>query len=122
MVIDGFHNDTTKRFYRNRLLIFKKMYPQTIDNQNLIYNKLINKHSGKSYDYGYLFWLVWRAFLLLVFNKDIPYFEPEVDNPNSVICHEALEYLPEMFRPKYDAGKSNTPYRLFIELSKKGKV
>jgi hypothetical protein len=115
----GFIDDSIEDFFKKRKRIFSKYYElESDEDESKIYENMKYKYRGSTYDFMYLFWLTWRGFLLFSFNRPIPYGEPFGDTTNNMLCHEALEGLPDRIRPEYDRDKANTPYRLYIELTK----
>lgn len=115
----GFHNDHIDDFKKSRIIVYEiqsGLRTEKVD--NLIDSMNKRWRGGSYYDYVYFFWLTWRGFLRVFFGKKIPFKEPFGDTTYNFICHEGIESLPEHLRPKYDRDKSNTPYRLYLELTK----
>jgi hypothetical protein len=116
----GFQSESFMSFLEHRNVVYSMDFEITKYRENKIFNNMMVKYENSLYDYGYLIWLVWRAFLL-IFGIKIPYKCPKNDMPNNMICHEGLEGLPKDIRPKYDECRANTPYRLYLELKKGSK-
>lgn len=116
--ITGFKYETEFEFLENRTVKYEMHYEISDYREELAAQNIVEKHKDSNYDFIYLIWLIWRAFLLTFFGIKIPYGEPNGETTNSMICHEALEAFPEDIRPKYNSDKANTPYRLYLELKK----
>jgi hypothetical protein len=116
----GFITETEFEFLENRTVVFEIDYDVSKYKEDVLFEKLKYKYRGSTYDYAYFFWITYRAILrtVTIGYWKIPYREPFGDTTNNMICHEALEALPEDIRPEYDRDKSNTPYRLYLELEK----
>lgn len=114
---EGFHVHSLHEFLEHREVIYSMDYEISKYREEKFYNNAQIKYVDSLYDYGYLLWLIWRAFLLL-FGVRIPEKCTKLDSPSNMICNEALEAMPKDIKPEYDHCKANTPYRLYLELKK----
>jgi hypothetical protein len=112
--LGGYEYLTKEQFYKKRTKVLEMDFLISEEGQARIIEKFANSDHD-DYDYYYMWWLTFHAIARLASGTKIPYGETS-DNPDNVICHEAIEEIPEKYRPKYDPSKANTPYRLYLAL------
>ncbi len=116
---DGVGVDDYYDFYASRIKVYEIEYDIGYEEQSEILQAMIDLHGMLGYDYRFLAWLVWNGAKIKVLGMD-PAKRIESEDPDLIICHEAVQLLPDDIRPDIDWSQAVMPedtYRLIVEAS-----
>lgn len=120
-----FHSDLTglhivwkNTFDKTRKTIFEYDLTLPLEQEEAIYQNILNQYDGSSYDFGAFIYFGWRALLRKVFKKEMPQKNPW-GNKNHFLCDEIIQLLPVEFigqeLKKADLAMKS-PYQTWIML------
>lgn len=86
-------------FLKTHEIVFEKDFPgTTLDLEEEVYQSIITKFDGSSYDYKAFLYFTWRALLFKLFKTPIPHKNAWGTN-SSFLCTEMAETLPDWIVP-----------------------
>ena len=120
-----FHSDLTglhivwkNTFDKTRKTIFEYDLALPLEQEEAIYQSILNQYDGSSYDFGAFIYFGWRALLRKAFKKEMPQNNPW-GNKNHFLCDEIIQLLPVEFigqeLKKADLAMKS-PYQTWIML------
>lgn len=90
----GVHIDWFNSFKKKCTIVYEIEQKLPLEQEEAIYQAIINKDDGKSYDYKAFAYFIWCGILKKFFNKPLPAVN-KWNNVDSFICVELLSLLPE---------------------------
>lgn len=115
----GTHIEWYGAFSKHCEIVFQKEYNLTLDDEEAIFQSILNTYDDKGYDYGAFFYFCWRALLYRTLGKPFP-ARNEWNSGNKFLCTELAGTLPDaMVSAKIKAQDLSiiSPYRLYQEMS-----
>ena len=109
----GTHPDWYSTFIRDNEIIFILDYKYTLEQEEEIYLK-IRQYDSRWYDFGGLFYFLWRGILYRLFNVPIPK-DNLFGKKDQFLCTE----LAKIIDPTLENLDMITPYRVYIQLKEK---
>lgn len=92
--LSGLHIVWFESFLKSYEVVFEIDVPLPLEEEEKMYQSIITKYDGASYDYGAFAYLTWRGFLKKFFGKPIPSHNPWASSKR-YICDEVIQLLPE---------------------------
>lgn len=92
--LSGLHVEWFSAFMKNRTIVFEKQIDITLEQEEYIYQNVISKYHGSSYDFGAFAYFIWRGILKKFFKKPMPNSNPWASKKR-FICDEVIQLLPE---------------------------
>ena len=103
-------------FKKHNNVVLTLVYDMSLDEEELIYQDVIDKNIAKQYDYTAFLFFTFRTILHKLFGTKYPIKNP-ANRSWAWICTEAIGSLPNRFQPKTPIDLSITsPYSLYIAL------
>ncbi len=109
----GITIDEYYEFWSKRIKVYEIDVPIEEDEEVEVLKTMIDLHGMLEYDYKFLWWLIKTGAKKKLLSIAPPFFIGE-QNPDATICHEALELLPEPFRPEIDFKRAVMPDDLYL--------
>lgn len=118
--LKGTHIEWFNEFKKKSDVVYTLSYDLSLEEEEAIYQSVIDKNISKPYDFSAFLFFAYRAFMHKVFGTDYPITNP-ANKSWAWICVEAVGSLPEKFQPKTPIDLSMTsPYSLYILLGGAG--
>jgi hypothetical protein len=115
----GLHIEWFNTFKKKIDIVLEKDFPMPLAEEEALYQSIINKEDGKSYDFKAFFYFTWRALLRKFFKVPLPE-KNEWDNPACDICIESIRYLQGYLSTELPSDQRMsimTPYELALILA-----
>ena len=123
-----FHSDLTgvniqwsKTFFKTREVIFEMDYSPGLEQEEEIYQSVLNTYDGSHYDYGGFLYFCWRASLKKIANCPLPDSNPW-GSKRAFLCDEVVQLLPDDICPPAVKAMDlsiKSPYQVWLLLNKK---
>ncbi len=116
----GVHVGWADTFLKKNEVVYTKEYANlSLEEQEVVYEGIINKYDGSSYDFKSLLYFAYRAMLKKLFKVPIPKMNP-YNNINQFLCTELLMHIL-IFTDEEDKiviGETDmlTPYEMYQRL------
>lgn len=94
--LSGFHIAWKNTFDRTHETIFEHELKLPLEQEEAIYQGILDQYDGASYDFGAFIYFGWRALLRKAFKKEMPQKNPW-GNKNHFLCDEIIQLLPVEF-------------------------
>jgi len=110
----GVHVNEYYEFYSSRIKVYEIDIELSRSEEVEILQAMIDLYGDFGYDWKFFAWLTWAGIKKKLFGIHPPMFIKHQE-PNSIICHEVLNLLPDGVRPDIDlraAVMPETMYRL----------
>jgi hypothetical protein len=115
----GLHIEWFNTFKKKVDIVFEKEYSMSLEQEEAIYQKIIDKEDGKYYDFRAFAYFAWRALLRKFFKIPLP-SENKWQSVSADMCVEAIRYLDGIILvdlPEDKALAMITPYQLSLILA-----
>ena len=103
----GTHPKFYKTAQKSMAVVHEINLDISVDQENKIWDIIVDKYDGKSYDFGAFLYFGWRALLRKIFKKPLPTNNPWAKEEN-YLCDEIYEALEDI-APKVSLDLSITP-------------
>lgn len=110
--IDWFNNFKTKCE-----IVYSLDYNLGLEKEEQIYQSILDKNVGKSYDFPGFLYFIWRGFLNKVFSKPFPE-KNKWAKDGEFICTGLAAELPKGLLPEIQDTEMVSPYQLYLRLIK----
>jgi hypothetical protein len=113
----GLHVGWFNTFKKQCTVVYEKDYPMALEKEEAIYQEILDREDGKSYDYGAFAYFAWRALLKKLFRIPLPK-ENSWDSIDQDICTESAKYLQYVIPEEIPADLAMlSPYQLALILA-----
>lgn len=89
----GLHIEWYNTFKKHNEVVYEIEYDLPLEQEEAMYQAVIDANDGKSYDYKAFMYFVWCGFKRKFFNTPLPATN-KWDRENSLLCVEVLALLP----------------------------
>lgn len=113
----GVHLDWYKHFETTCDIVYNIEMSLSLQEEELIYLNILNKYTGKPYDFKALFYFAYRALLLKLFNKGLP-TKNEWEDSGALLCTELAGVLPSSILPNSVSQEDLaiiSPFKLYCQ-------
>lgn len=100
-----------EKFYHGRALVYNIDFNLKYETQEKI-EDILEQYVGDAYDWLFFFWLVWVAIKRKIFRIHLPDTIGR-QQKGGILCTEAINLIPDIYRPNIDLSRVTTPYRLY---------
>lgn len=119
--LTGLHIQWFKTFLKTHEVVYELDYSPGLEQEEAIYQGVLNAYDGRGYDYGAFVYFAWRALLKKLFNKPMPEKNP-LGHKDRYLCDEVVQLLPDEICPpalKQMDLAMKSPYQVWLLLNNK---
>lgn len=119
----GTHIEWFATFKKTVTVVHEKEYKLPLEQEEVLYQNVIDKDDQKAYDYKAFAYFIWRAFLFRVFKSPFPAVNAW-GSKDGFLCTGLASQLPAEFIPgleKVKDGDMVSPEQLWLLLNKSTK-
>lgn len=120
----GTHVEWFKTFTKKCEIVFSKYYDLSLEEEEQIFQNILTTYDDRSYDFIGFLYFGWRALLLKLFKKPLPE-KNKWNSGKSYLCTELAGTLPDNIVSNSVKKRDLsiiTPYKLYLEIDKNGKI
>lgn len=114
----GTHVEWYKTFTKKNSIVFKKEFNMCLNEEEKIFQSLLNTYDDKTYDFKAFLYFSYRALLFKLFNIAIP-LKNKWNNKDNFLCTELAGVLPDNLLNNSIKNidlSIITPYQLYLKM------
>lgn len=119
--LTGLHIQWLPSFLKTHEVVFEMEHSPGLEEEEAIYQGVLDAYDGKGYDYGAFAYFAWRAALKKIARQPMPEHNPW-GNKDRYLCDEVVQLLPDSICPpavKQMDLAMKSPYQVWLLLNNK---